>query len=277
MNMSTERECMLTTSGSQKIVRVEIVNNGQGIKYYTVPQLKSEKEKPQPGSKEFEEMFPIVDIEKVSLEDSFMQYEPETERGKRVKASIIEAKRIGMKNFRIPAMDPSLDDDEETIIYSAGREPAIGKPPMWWYKNAPRYMPNKNSRMRDNREHDVVLGVMLIKYLVEEKGYKVADAWKAVCVDSKDLGHYTNSKNAKKLKFEKTGSRQIGKCFDLGNTVKIVIERGTTLGFASGFVLCGGRYAHNGNYYPLASASSIFCYYYSNECYDGVGALVLDE
>ena len=95
-----------------------------------------------------------------------------------------------MKNFRIPAMDPSLDDEGETIIYCPGRKPAVGKSAYWWYKNAPRFMANKNSRMRDNLEHDVVLGVMQIKYLVEEKGYEVAEAWMAVCVDSKDLGHY---------------------------------------------------------------------------------------
>lgn len=268
MRETTEQEKILRIDSGEKIVRVEIVEDGHGIKYYTIPELESQKVQYEAGSKEFEEMFPIVDIENVSLEDSFMQYEPKTEKGKRVKASIIEAKRIRMKNFRIPAMDPAFADDGETIIYCAGREPAVGKSPKWWYENAPKFMPSKNSRLRDDLEHDVVLGVMLIKYLVEEKGYRVAKAWEAVCVNSKDLGHYWNSENAKH-KFETTGSRQIGKCFDLGNTCKIVKKRE-----ASGFVLFGGDYVGDGDDYPLADANSIS---FPNNDYDcSVGELVLD-
>ena len=204
-------------------------------------------------STEFEEIFPIVDIESVSLQDKFMRYKPKTKWEQRVKESIIVAKRTGMKNFRIPAMDPSLDDDGETIIYCAGRKPAVGKSANWWYENAPRFMPNKNSRMRDDLEHDVVLGVMQIKCLVEEKGYKVAEAWKAICVNSKDFGHYRNSENAKH-EFETTGSRQIGKCFDLGNTCKIV-KRRTDLGF----MLFNGYYNDFSDKFPLAAADGIFC------------------
>lgn len=267
MSKQAEQERTLTIDNGQKIVRVEIINDGHVIKYYTIPELESEKV-PQPGSKEFEDMFPIVDIENVSLEDSFMQYKPETNREKRVKASIIEAKRIGMKNFRIPAMDPSLDDDGETIIYCAGKKPAVSKSANWWYENAPKFMPSKNSRMRDNLEHDVVLGVMQIKYLVEEKEYEVAEAWKAVCVNSKNLGNYLNSKNAK-CELETTGSRQIGKCFDLGNTCKIVKKRE-----ASGFVLLGGYYFNISVDCPLADANSVD--YPICDFIIGVGELVLD-
>lgn len=269
MSKWAEQEWTLITGSGQKIVRVEIVNDGYGIKYYTIPELKSEKVQPQPNSKEFDQMFPIVDIENVSLEDSFMQYKPETNREKRVKASIIEAKRIGMKNFRIPAMDPSLDDDGNTIIYCAGRKPAVGKSANWWDENAPKFMPNKNSRIRDNLEHDVVLGVMQIKYLVEEEGYNVKKAWKAVCFDSTEIGLYRNSRNPKYYDFETTGKRKLGKCYDLGNTFKIVKKRET-----SGFVLFGGSYDGNGYYYPLANACSI-----SNPFKDynnSVGELVLD-
>ena len=213
-------------------------------------------------------MFPIVDIENVSLEDEFIHYVPQTANEKRVKESIIKAKEIGMKNFRIPAIDPSFDDDGDTIIYCAGRKPAVDKSAKWWYENAPKFMPSKNSRLRDDLEHDVVLGVMLIKYLVEEKGYQVAEAWRAVCVDSKDLGHYRNSKNAKHV-LETTGSRQIGKCFDLGNTCKIVKEREV-----SGFVIFGSSFCNGSNYCPLADGDSID---EPDDDYDvSVGELALD-
>lgn len=271
MSKRTEGRMVLTVG--EEITRVNIIDGGKAVEIlFSISESnekkESEKVELQAGSKEFEEMFPIVDIENVSLDDSFMEYEPETDREKRVKASIIETKKIGMKNFRIPAMDPSLDDDGETIIYCAGRKPATGKSANWWYENAPRFMPNKNSRMRDDLQHDVVLGVMQVKYLVEEKGYKVAEAWKDVCVDSKDLGHYRYSEKPK-YEYETTGSRQIGKCFDLGNTCKIVKKRE-----ASGFVCFGGNFNLNSIYYPLAEAQGI---YDSDEDYnDSVGELVLD-
>lgn len=220
----------------------------------------------QAGSKEFEEMFPIVDIENVSLQDSFMSYEPENNLEKRVKSNIIRAKELGMKNFRKPCMDPSFADDGETIIYCAGVKPAVGQSAVWWNENAPKFMPEKNSRQIDDLEKDVSLGI-IIKYLVEEK-YKVKDAWKAVCVNSKDIGHYHDSKNPKG-DFERTGSRKVGKWYDLGNTCKIVKRRG-----ASGFVLFGGDYFNRGDYFPLADACT-FCN--SVDAYfDSVGELVLD-
>lgn len=270
MSKRTEGRMVLTVG--EEITQGNIVDGGKAVEilfsFSESDEKKSKTVKPNVGSQEFEEMFPIVDIENVSLEDSFMQYEPKNHREKRVKGSIIEAKRIGMKNFRIPAIDPSLDDDGETIIYCVGRKPAVGKSAKWWNENAPKFMPNKNSRMRDLLEHDVVLGVMQIKYLVEEKGYKVEEAWKAVCADSKDLGHYRNSKNAKH-EFETTGSRQIGKCFDLSNTGKIVKKRG-----ASEFVLLGGFFYDFSYCFPLADAGGI--YEPNSICNDCVGGLVLD-
>ena len=270
MSKTTEQEWMLTASRGQKILRVEIVNDGRGIKYYTIPELECKKGQPQPGSKEFEKMFPIVDIEGISLEDEFMQYEPQTDNEKRVKASIIEAKKNGMRNFRIPSMDPSFDDDEETIIYCTGRKPAVGKSPIWWYKNAPKFMPSKNSRLKDDRQADIVLGVMRIKQLVEKEGYKVAEAWDAVCNDSKKLGHYWNSKNAKH-ELERTGSRQIGNCFDLGNTFKIVKDS-----VFSDFMSVGGYYNQNSSTHPLAYMRRYSENEYIN-CEYIVGELVLDE
>ena len=270
MSKRTEGRMVLTVG--EEITRVNIIDGGKAVEIlFSVSksdEKKSETVELNVGSQEFEEMFPIVDIEGLSLEENFMQYEPQTSNEKRVKESIIEAKRIGMKNFRIPAMDPSLDDDGETIIYYAGRKPAVGKSAKWWNENAPKFMPSKNSRLKDDLQADVVLGVMRIKYLVEEKGYKVEEAWKAVCVNSKDLGHYVNSKNAKH-EFETTGSRQIGKCFDLGNTCKIVKRRE-----ASGFVLFGGDYDDGSNKYPLAYVVGIGVP--SHGYFGSVGELVLD-
>lgn len=263
MRKAIEQEGMLILGSGQKIVRSEIIDDGQGIRYYyTVPESQL-----QAGSKEFEEMFPIVDIENVSLQDSFMSYEPENNLEKRVKSNIIRAKELGMKNFRKPCMDPSFADDGETIIYCAGEKPAVGRPAVWWNENAPKFMPEKNSRQIDDLEKDVSLGI-IIKYFVEEEKYKVKDAWKAVCVNSKDIGHYRDSKNPKG-DFERTGSRKVGKWYDLGNTCKIVKRHG-----ASGVVLFGAFYLNCGDSYPLADAHAInfsFVGYFNS-----VGELVLD-
>ena len=71
--------------------------------------------------------------------------------------------------------------------------------------------------------------------ILKEKGYEVKDAWKAVCDQSKDLGHYWDSENAKH-DFEDTGSRQIGEWCDLGNTCKITEDDEV-----GGFSLVGGN------------------------------------
>lgn len=184
MRKAIEQEGMLILGSGQKIVRTEIIDDGQGIRYYyTVPESESKKVQLQVGNEEFEKMFPIVDIENVSLQDNFMQYEPETDLEKRVKANIIRAKEIGMKNFRKPCMDPSFADDGETIIYCAGEEPAVNKSALWWYEKASKLMPEKNIRMIDDLQKDAWLGI-LIKELVEDEIYEVKEAWKAVCVDS---------------------------------------------------------------------------------------------
>ena len=270
MSNWTEGRRVITVG--EEITRVNIIDEGKAVEiFFKVSESDKKKSKAgelKVGSQEFEKMFPIVDIEGLSLEEGFMHYEPKTANEKRVKASLIKAKKIGLKNFRIPAMDPAFDDDGETIIYCAGRKPAVGKSPKWWDENAPKFMPSKNSRLKDDLQADVDLGVMRIKYLIEEKGYNVAEAWKAVCVDSRDLGHYWNSENAKHT-LEATGSRQIGKCFDLGNTFKIVKKSGT-----SGFTFFGGHSNTYSHIYPLAQAYS--GYNPSNIDDGSVGEIVLD-
>lgn len=215
----------------------------------------------------FEKMFPIVDIESVSLQDSFMRYEPENDVGERVKSNIIKAKKIGMKNFRKPCMDPSFADDGETIIYCAGRKPAVGKSANWWEENALNFMPEKNSRQIDDLEKDVSLGI-IIKYLLEVEKYNLGYAWRTVCFDSAKIGHCRDSENPKG-DFEVTGSRKVGKWYDLGNTCKIVKRRGS-----SGFELFGTSYNLMGKNYPLAYFSSIYNHY--NGCKYSVGEFALD-
>lgn len=268
MKKATMQERTLKSRSGEKIVKVEIIDNGLGIKCYTMPRF-------QPGSKEFEKMFPIVDIEGISLNDSFMQYEPGTELNERaksniqrVKSSIIEAKELEMKNFRRASIAPSLEPDGKTIIYCVGEEPAKSRCLVdgeeWWDKNAPIFMPEKNSRLMDDLEEDAFLGT-IIKYLVEEKKYAVVDAWDAVCVkDKSNLGHEEEGD------YDRTGTRKVGKWYDLGKYSRIVKSRKKD-GFLDRYLVYSRRNSRL-DFPPLADAIDTRW----ADCFWGVGEIRLD-
>ena len=207
-----------------------------------------------------------VEAESLSLDDEFMKHKPKTERERATKTLIELAIEKEVKNFYRPIMDPSFTKTGENICYEKGRGPAAGKSYNWWKKVAEEYCPERNSRLGTRLEYGAFLGV-LIKNLVAD-GKSISWAWNAVCNDSKDLGHYWNSENAKH-KVEPTGSRQICEYYDLANTCKILAEDDE----AGGFWLAGGCYCNGSNNYPLAALN------HSNHCNNdndhSVGWLVL--
>lgn len=225
MAKTTEQRTVLTTEG--KITRVNILNGGKSVEIFSIPDCT--KNQNETKEKSFDERFPIVKASTLSLKDSFLKHKPQTNQQERLKDSITAGIKAGLKDFRRPAMDPSFDNDGN-IIYKEWERPAVGKSIRYWNAEAKRFMPKKNSRMGSLLQYDAFLG-LLIKYLIEEKGYKVADAWEAVCDDSRDLGHYCNSENAKD-KFEQTGSRKIWDFYDLANTYKIVTDENSDSGFS---------------------------------------------
>jgi len=79
------------------------------------------------------------------------------------------------------------------------------------------------------------------------EGWSEEAAWYSVCVDSKKLGHYRNSSDAK-LNFELTGSRKIAGKSDLANELKILAKDEK----AGGFWLAGGNYRTLSYNNPLA-------------------------
>lgn len=196
-----------------------------------------------------EEYFPIVKASTLSLEDDFLKHEPETEEQRSLKNRIIAQIEFEVKygsgclpDFRAQRMDPTLDEKGE-ILYQAGKKPAVGKSAIWWTKKAKEFMPQKESRLGTIKERCFFLG-LLIKYLIEE-GYEVSEAWKMVCDQSKDLGHYQDSQNAKH-EYESTGSRKIGPWYDLANTSKLAWSR------FHNYALLGGFYIFNGDEVPLS-------------------------
>lgn len=195
----------------------------------------------------FEEMFPVVEASKLSLKDSFMKHKPQTENQRRLKNSLVQSIKEGLKDFRRPIMDPSIDEDGK-ITFKAGNQPEVDRNCYWWKEKAKAFMPEKDSRLGMLKEYDAFLGT-IIKYLVDEKKWTAEDAWKSVCDDSKKLGHYWDSENAKH-EFEPTGSRSVGKWHDLANTYKIVGDSETC------FSLCGGYWDYFGCKCPLADVGT---------------------
>lgn len=224
-----------------------------------VTQEKTVVENPQ-------DAFVLVEASKLSLSDEFMKHKPKTEREEEFKEQLTEAIKKGVKDFWRPKYDPSFNEEGTGICYVEGKRPAGGKTYNWWSNVAKAFCPERNSRLGTKSEYVAFLGV-LIKKLVES-GWKVEEAWRAVCHDSMELGHYSNSQNAKN-EIEDTGSRAICGFFDLANTYKILAEDEE----ASGFWLAGGFYNDISNFYPLADLS-----HYRNPnhlYYNSAGWLVL--
>ena len=201
-------------------------------------------------SKEYlDEYFPIAKVSTLSIEDEFLKHEPETNCQKKFKKMLIDAIESGLSDFRAQRMDASFDK-EGNLCYKSGMKPAVVKSANWWFKKAKEFMPEKGSRIGTTKERIAFLG-LLIKHLIDEKGYTISNAWKAVCDQSKDLGHYWDSEDAKH-EFELTGCRQVGDWCDLANTCKITVDDE-----ACGFSLVGGCYFDDGCSYPLAVVFTI--------------------
>ena len=266
MSKTTEQRTVFEVGGdltiTGNITRVSI--KGGKIEIFSIPKgLNQEEIK---GTQEYiEKYFPIAKASTLSLKDEFLKHEPETEEQRKFKNALISAIKSGLSDFRAQRMDACFDE-EGNICFKAGMKPAVGKSPNWWKGTAEKFMPEKGSRLGTTKERIAFLG-LLIKYLIEEKGYTVSNAWKAVCDQSKDLGHYWDSENAKH-DFEDTGSRQVSEWYDLANTYKITVDDEV-----GGFSLVGGLCNCNGNDCPLADVYSV--YSPGNEYNNSVGWLVL--
>ena len=250
-----------------RIVEIKELPDGTWVikqKVLMEEKVTSEKSNSIPMIKIPEIIFVQIEAESLSKDDEFMKYKPKTEREVDAKGLIAEAISSGVKNFYRPVMDPSFAEDG--IAYVVGKKPAVGKFYNWWVDTVKKYDPSRKSRLGTRLEYGAFLGV-LIKKLVEE-GKSVEWAWNAVCNDSKELGHYWNSENAKHG-FEPTGSRLICGFYDLANTYKILAEDEE----AGGFWLAGGSYDYGGDDYPLAGLDHYTVRYGGN--YDSVGWLVL--
>lgn len=190
-----------------------------------------------------------------------LKYAPASETEKEFLEFLKEAVDAGVKTFKVPVCDPSIDENG-SLQFVAGCKPAVG-----YSYNELKEIAIKNGVQLGSKKQYVIFLATIIHRLVEE-GWSKADAFFAVCTDSTQLGHYWNSEKARH-DFEVTGSRKIaGKC-DLANTYKILRNDEK----ASVFWVASGDYGNFGNFYPLADLClSNDC---DNRCNYGVGWFVL--
>lgn len=151
----------------------------------------------------------------------FSNFRPDTLAEENFYKEVKEVIKEGVKDFWRPKYDPSLTEDGTKICYLPGKKPITGKNYEWWNERTKEFNPKCKSRLGTKSEYVAFLAV-LIKSLVAS-GWEMANAWNAVCNDSKELGHYCNSRNAKDT-FEYTGSRRICEFYDLGNTIKMLAK-----------------------------------------------------
>ena len=164
----------------------------------------------------------------------------ETREQEKFKEKVLKALKSKPKEgYRwIPVYEPS-QDSKGNIQYVAGKNVLRGLNSYEWEKVFNKYSPQNGSQQASITTYFLLLlrwlkdGVATIEQLAE---------------NSKEIGNYWNSKNAK-YGFEKTGEREFGGLYGfVGNTFKIVknFESRTV------FSMVGGYYNYNGDSYPLA-------------------------
>ena len=187
-----------------------------------------------------------------------------TERQKKFRADVMKAlENMPKEGIRwIPVYEPSKDDGGN-IQYVSGVNILRGLNSYNWEKTFQNYSPENGSRMSS-----ITTYFLLLLRLLKD-GFATI---KQLADDSKEIGHYWDSENAKH-EFEKTGECQLGGLYGFaGNTYKIVKDSGSS----SGFSLLGGGCGNAGHNYPLADVGHD--YHPGNSLKDyGVGLLELTK
>ena len=130
-----------------------------------------------------------------------LKYAPASETEKEFLEFLNEAVDAGVKTFKVPVCDPSIDENG-SLQFVAGCKPAVG-----YSYNELKKIAIKNGVQLGSKKQYVIFLATIIHRLVEE-GWSKADAFFSVCTDSTQLGHYWNSEKARHY-FEVTGSRKI--------------------------------------------------------------------
>lgn len=203
-----------------------------------------------------------------TFKGEWLNHIPTTSNQKMILNLYQDAKANGrLHAFTCMAIDPSIKDGK--LVYEKGLKPAVGFSQRKWEKMLKEYDPSRNSRQMTRTEYACKC-LFIIQELVKS-GYEVDEAWAVVCDDSKKIGHYYNSDNAKH-DFEPTGSRNVCGFYDLANAWKLLAE--DLWDKAGGFWGAGGLYLDYSDYGPVAEL------FHDNDVGDdfdyGLGVIALD-
>ena len=207
-------------------------------------------------------------IDPSTFAGAWLEHQPTSRRQKETLDLYQDAKAKGrLHAFTCMTIDASVKDGK--LVYQKGLPIKTGFSQRQWAKMLKDYNPSRNSRQMTRTEY-VCRNLFLIQRLVES-GYEIAEAWEAVCDDSRKIGHYSNSDNHKN-DFEPTGSREVCGFCDLGNAWKFLAE--DPWEEADGYWATGGCYYYSSYYGPVSD----FCHRHNvdNDGNDGVGMLALD-
>lgn len=134
----------------------------------------------------FEELFKIVPASRLTLDaDSLRGYRPRGHRQKEFKKLLEQAINSGVKDFRKPVIDPSIEF--EKIIFSDSKKPCFTHSPRWWDTAAQSFLPEKRSRLQSPKEYLAFCGILLETLI---QSMTVPEAWRAICDDSIPLGEF---------------------------------------------------------------------------------------
>ncbi len=149
--------------------------------------------------------------------------------------------------FRMAIMAPSVDD-YGNIYFRAKSPVGVGQTFEWWEENAKEFLPSYESDLATVQQQEFIEHY-IIRELVGE-GMAVREAWEAVYQDSKAIGNYTDSKNHVN-EHQLTGSRRVGKLFDLATPKRII------KGAKGGLLQIGGGYDVSGATRPLGFVQKV--------------------
>lgn len=188
--------------------------------------------------------FTLIEASKLSVNDEFMHFNPETEDQDYFKTVLTQVLQKGIKDFYKSNMDPSYTI-YKTFYFSENSKPATKLSLSTIKDKVKTYNFKKGSRLGTTDEYIVFLGY-LIKQLHLYGNYSLSKAWNAVITDSSELGNFTTLLGEKN-NIEKTNSRSILGFSDLGNTFKVLSDSNDP----EKYWIAGGDYTNHGFYTPL--------------------------
>lgn len=204
----------------------------------------------------------VVEFETILVESSsseiyseLLKHEPNNNEEMRFLRSLKDVIKTGVKSFRVPVCDPSISKFG-FIQFIPGCKPATG---IYYYGQ--HSLAAKNC-LRLGTKSQYILFLATIIYRLKKEGWSEEKAFYAVCKDSKELGHYCDSKDKITEGFEQTGSRKIAGKYDLANTCKILADDDNN----EHFWIASGCCKDFGCKSPLATITFFACLYEDAYC-----------